>query len=74
MAMATDEWESVKYIEYTVLHSTVADWRYNTAPSETTPTLFLASFDSISILTCNDFYLWSSDMFVRFHLERRIFH
>ena len=32
--MATDGWESVKYIDYTVLHSTVADWRYNTAPSE----------------------------------------
>lgn len=35
--MATDGWESVKYIEYTVLHSTVADWRYNAAPSEFTP-------------------------------------
>lgn len=35
--MATDGWESVKYIEYTVLHSTVADWRYNTAPSELPP-------------------------------------
>lgn len=38
--MATDGCESVKYIEYTVLHSTVADWRYNTAPSELSPRLY----------------------------------
>lgn len=39
--MATDGWESVKYIEYTVLHNTVADWRYNTAPPELPPLYFL---------------------------------
>ena len=65
----------MKYTEYTVLHGTITDWRYNAqhAPNHH-QTLFLSSFDNVPVLTCDDFDLWGRDVLVRFHLERRIFH
>ena len=71
----TDGWESRKYIEYTVLHSTMTDWRYDPrhAPNYH-QTLFLSSVDSVSILTCNDLYFGGRYLLIRFHLERCIFH
>jgi hypothetical protein len=72
---ATDGWESMKYIEYTVLHSTRTDWRDDPrhAPNYH-QTLFLSSVDSVPILTRNDLYFGGRYLLIRFHLERCIFH
>ena len=69
-----DGWKLVKYIEYTVLHSAMTDWRYERHAPNIHQTLFLSSLDNVPVLTCNDFYFWGRNMLVRFHLERCIFH
>lgn len=50
--------------------------RVLTAPRAPTysRSLFLSSFNSVPILTRDDFDLWRRNMLVRFHLERRILH
>ena len=75
----TNRWELVEYMAYTVLHSTMTGYRMTgvlTAPRAPSysRTLFLSSFNNVPILTRDDFDLWGRNVFVRLHLERRIFH
>jgi len=78
-AKTTNRWELVEYMAYTVLHSTMTGYRMTgvlTAPRAPSysRSLFLSSLNNIPVLTGDDLDLWGRNVFVRFHLERRILH